>query len=162
VKESEAAGFAVELKAMALAYYPSRQLEDETILFYFDDLREYSLREVGAAMRQHVRTPGRCRWFPLPGDLIEIMTSERSKAATSEWVGVEHLIRTSGRYTEPCIADARTQAAICALGGWQLLCSAESERDLAGLRERFVAAFGEAGAAQRQSLPAGQGSALIG
>lgn len=128
------------LQAVAKGYY-DRELEAETLLWYYEDLREFEPAQIGRALRLHVRTPGRCRWFPKPGDLIELMRGAAPQMAEEAWRTVEKAIRTEGRYATVRFEDAQIGWVLAGMGGWVRACGASDQREFDSLRQEFQRAY---------------------
>ena len=136
MKAEELQAFTVELQALAKGYY-DKELQPETIIWYFEDLQHYTLEQVRQALRMHVRTPGRCNFFPKPGNLAELLEASGSERSSEAWVAVDRAVRHHGRYMTVHFDDGLIADVIEQMGGWAVICSAETERELLAKKADF-------------------------
>lgn len=136
-EEEKAAGVAIALQGTAKAYY-GMDLSTEAILLYHDALRAFDLDSIAAALRKHSCTPVRCRFFPKPGDLIELLQPSVEEQASAAWQTVERAVRTQGKYASVCFEDQSTRDVVQLMGGWVYMCSAANEREMEHRRMAFV------------------------
>lgn len=136
MKPEDLKAFTVELQALAKGYY-DRELQAETIIWYFEDLRHHTLERIRHALRLHVRTPGRCNFFPKPGNLEELLEASGSERSSEAWVAVDRAIRHHGRYMTVHFDDGLIAEVIEQMGGWAVICSAETERELLAKKADF-------------------------
>jgi hypothetical protein len=136
VKDADLKCFSLELITIAEAFY-DKKLAPEAVMIYFDALREYELGAVIAALREHVKTPGRCNFYPKPGNIEELIVGTKATAALRAWTKVERAIRTQGAYRSVVFDDAAVHLVIDEMGGWVRLCETGSEKDLEFQRNVF-------------------------
>lgn len=136
MKPEDLTAFTIELQALAKGYY-DRELQAETIIWYFEDLQHHTLEQVRYALRLHVRTPSRCNFFPKPGNLEELLAASGSERSSEAWVAVDRAIRHHGRYMSVQFDDGLIAGVIDRMGGWAAICSAESERELLAKKVDF-------------------------
>lgn len=129
--------FSQELVTVGVAFY-DKTVGPAVVVAYWEALKDYPLDKVVAALGQHVRTPGRCKFFPRPGDLIELIDGTAGAVAAQMWLLVDEQIRSAGRYVSVEFEDPVTAQVIEEMGGWTAVCSAESEKDLSFKRQEFV------------------------
>lgn len=130
--------FSQELVTVGVAFY-DKTVVPAVVVAYWEALKDYPLDKVVAALGQHVRTPGRCKFFPRPpGDLIELIDGTAGAVAAQMWLLVDEQIRSAGRYVSVDFEDPVTAQVIEEMGGWTAVCSAESEKDLSFKRQEFV------------------------
>lgn len=137
MREEELARFSLELITVADGFYDKKNLAGEVVLIYFNALRDYDLDAVIQALGEHVRTPGRCNFFPKPGSLIELIEGTKATAAMRAWSKVDKAIRSYGRNRSVVFDDAVIHAIVDEMGGWIKLCETGSERDLEFLKNNF-------------------------
>lgn len=126
--ESDLERFSQELVTVGVAFY-EKTVGSAVVVAYWEALKDYPLDQVVAALGQHVRTPGRCKFFPRPGDLIELIDGTAGAVAAQMWRLVDEQIRSAGRYVSVEFEDPVTAQVIEEMGGWTAVCSAETERD---------------------------------
>lgn len=136
--EADLKRFSQELVTVGVAFYERATVAPEVVVAYWEALKDYSIEEVIAALRAHVRAPGRCKFFPKPGELIELMDGSAAAAAARMWRHVDQQIRSAGRYVSVEFDDPATAQVIEEMGGWVAVCSSESERDHDFKRLEFV------------------------
>lgn len=122
---------------MADSCYDKKQVPAETVIIYFEGLREFSLEAVLRAMREHTSTPVRCKFWPKPGCIKELISGSRATEALRAWAKVERAIRSQGRYRSVAFDDGLIHAVIDEIGGWVKLCEVQSEKDLEFVRQGF-------------------------
>jgi hypothetical protein len=150
LKPEDLKAFTVELQALAKGYY-DKELQAETIIWYFEDLQHHTLDRVRHALRLHVRTPRRCNFFPKPGDLEELLAASGVERSSEAWVAVDRSIRHYGRYVSVQFNDGLIADVIEQMGGWVAVCSAETERDLLAKKADFCRRY--EGACLRGQVP---------
>lgn len=109
-----------------LAMYYGRQINTAAISMYVDDLLDFPIEEIAAAVSKYRKTPGNNR-FPLPADLIKIMRPKinpHSQAVELSSKIVE-MVSLCG-WTNPGAArEALGELGwqiVQRSGGWQFLC----------------------------------------
>ncbi len=137
MRDTDLQRFSLELLTITEAFYERRKLAPEAVLIYFDALREYDLEAVIAALRRHVKTPGRCDFFPKPGNIEELIVGTKATAALRAWTKVERAIRSHGGYRSVVFDDPVVHAVLDEMGGWVRLCEVGSEKDLEFQRNVF-------------------------
>lgn len=135
----DAGRFGALMRAYADSYYPERNLSDEAICLYFEELRSCAFDDISRALSAHVRSE-RCGRFPKPGDLLRHMSDAGEAALAPLWRDVLAQIRRVGRYGKPTFQDARTALAIEAMGGWEVIVQCPTEEDLAVRQREFMKA----------------------
>jgi hypothetical protein len=135
--EGDLQTFSQELVTVGVAFY-ERTIGPEVVVAYWEALKGYRVDQLVAALRKHVCSTGRCRFFPKPGDLIELIDGSSVAAAAQMWQQVDEKIRSSGRYVSVCFEDPVTAQVIEEMGGWTSVCSSETERDHDFKRQEFV------------------------
>lgn len=145
MNDDDLARFSLELITVADGFYDKKNLAAEVVLIYFNALREYDLDAVIQALGVHVRTPGRCNFFPKPGSLIELIDGTKATAAMRAWSKVDKAIRSYGRNRSVVFDDALIHAVVDEMGGWLKLCEAGSERDLEFLKNNFCKRYESSG-----------------
>ncbi len=145
MNDDDLARFSLELITVADGFYDKKNLAAEVVLIYFNALRDYDLDAVIQALGDHVRTPGRCNFFPKPGSLIELMDGTKATAAMRAWSKVDKAIRSYGRNRSVVFDDALIHAVVDEMGGWLKLCETGSERDLEFLKNNFCKRYEASG-----------------
>ena len=136
MKDADLKGFSLELITIAEAFY-DKKLAPEAVMIYFEALREYELSAVIAALREHVKPPGRCNFYPKPGSIEELIVGTKATAALRAWTKVERTIRTQGAYRSVVFDDPIVHLVLDEMGGWIRLCETGSEKDLEFQRNVF-------------------------
>lgn len=137
MRDDDLARFSLELITVADGFYDKKNLAAEVVLIYFNALRDYDLDSVIQALGEHVRTPGRCNFFPKPGSLIELIEGTKAAAAMRAWSKVDKAIRSYGRNRSVVFDDPVIHAVVDEMGGWLKLCETGSERDLEFAKNNF-------------------------
>jgi hypothetical protein len=140
VKEEDLEAFSKELLTIGEAFYEKRdksQIAPEVVMIYFDALREHSLHDVLRALRAHVKTPTRCKFWPKPGDIEELISGSRATASLEAWTKVEAAVRRQGRYRSVVFDDALIHAVLDDMGGWSCVCEVATEKDMQFQRQEF-------------------------
>lgn len=86
---------------------------------YFEDLADFDLERVCAALRQARRT---CKFFPKPVELRELIEGTAEDAAEQAWGAVLREIRRVGWVGTPNLEPRVLRAVNELWGGWQRLC----------------------------------------
>ncbi len=136
MKDADLKRFSLELITIAEAFY-DKKLAPEAVMIYFDALREYEIEAVVAALREHVKTPGRCNFYPKPGNIEEIIVGTKATAALRAWTKVERAIRAHGGYRSVVFDDPLVHLVLDEMGGWVRLCEVGSDKDLEFQRNLF-------------------------
>lgn len=132
--------FSKELLTIAEGFYEKsdkKQLPPEAVMIFFEALREHSLDDVLRALRLHVKTPQRCKFWPKPGDIEELISGSRATASLEAWTKVEAAVRRHGRYRSVVFDDALIHLVVEDMGGWPRLCEVASEKDMEFQRQEF-------------------------
>lgn len=132
--------FSRELLTIGEGFYEKvdkKQLAAEAVLIFFEALREHSLDDVLRALRLHVKTPQRCKFWPKPGDIEELISGSRAIASLEAWTKVETAVRRHGRYRSVVFDDALVHVILEDMGGWPRLCEVASEKDMEFQRQEF-------------------------
>lgn len=132
--------FSKELLTIGEAFYEKwdkRQIAPEAVMIFFEALREHSLQDVLRALRLHVKTPIRCKFWPKPGDIEELISGSRAIASLEAWTKVEAAIRRHGRYRSVVFDDALVHVVVDDMGGWSRLCEVPTEKDMEFQRQEF-------------------------
>lgn len=137
MKDEDLARFSTAFLVMADSCYDKKQVPAETVIIYFEGLKEFSLDAVLRAMREHTSTPVRCKFWPKPGCIKELISGSRATEALRAWTKVEKTIRSYGRYRSVVFDDGAIHAVIDEMGGWVKLCDVQSEKDLEFVRHGF-------------------------
>lgn len=87
------------------------------------------------------KAAGRCRFFPVPAELRELAGEHRGgDSAIFAWEIAREAISSFGTYRSVAFDDPVINAAIRALGGWDVLCRMTSD-DAPFRRKDFLAAY---------------------
>jgi len=79
----------------------------------------------------------RCRFFPKPAELLELISGPETDKAMLAWLRVDKAVRTIGNYESIDFADDRAiNSTIEAMGGWVALCNT-SEAEWKWKRKEF-------------------------
>lgn len=120
------------------------ELVGKRILAYYEILVPYGREAVLSAIRQ---AAGRCKFFPKPAELIEIITGGKGGGQDSAvaWQVVVRALEDIGAYSNVEFSDGAVAAAIEGLGGWVDLCRMSyDDLSLQRIPARFAALYAEA------------------
>ena len=98
---------------MQVAY--GKQPAPAIIRMDFNILSDFSLEQVRFALTEHRRTGS---FAPQPADIVRIIKGDIEGQALKAAENVEWAVSRRGPYISPVFDDRRTQAVVCALGGW--------------------------------------------
>lgn len=128
---------------------------------YFDALRDFSLEEATAAMREALRT---CKFFPKPVELRELVDGDADTNADQGWAELIREVRRVGYMGTPDFTDGRIAMAIVDIwGSWRRLCETLPGEgpELVGWVKQFKSAYRSQGVrARTDALAAGMPSAI--
>ncbi len=98
---------------MQVAY--GKQPAPAVVRMDFNILAEFSLEQVKNALVEHRKTGS---FAPQPADIVRIINGDIEGQALKAAEKVEWAVSRRGPYISPVFDDRRTQAVVCALGGW--------------------------------------------
>lgn len=147
MKDEDLKRFSMELITIADAFY-DKKLAPEAVMIYFEALREYEIEAVIAALREHVKTPNRCNFYPKPGAIEELIVGTKATASMRAWTKVERAIRAHGAYRSVVFDDPLIHVVLDEMGGWIRLCEVGSEKDLEFQRNLFCKRYEVTGKAE--------------
>lgn len=128
---------------------------------YFDAMRDFSLEEANAAIREALRT---CKFFPKPVELREMVEGDVDANADRGWAEVIREVRRVGYTGVPAFADPKVLAAVCDIwGSWSRLCETlpGEGAELVGWVKQFKSAYRSQGVrARTDALAAGMPTGL--
>lgn len=148
MRDEDLETFSKELLTIGEVFYEKKdknQLAPEVVMLWFDALREHALQDVLRALRTHVKTPVRCKFWPKPGDIEELICGSRATAALEAWTKVDGAVRQQGRYRSVVFDDPMIHAVLAAMGGWQAICDVATERDMQFQRQEFCRRYEDFG-----------------
>lgn len=128
---------------------------------YFDALRDFSLEEATAAIREALRT---CKFFPKPVELRELVDGDADTNADQGWAEVIREVRRVGYMGWPHFTDSRIEMVVVDVwGSWSRLCQTLPGEgpELVGWMKQFKSAYRSQGVrARTDALAAGMPSNL--
>lgn len=106
--------------AMAvLAEVLNEPMSTVRIKAYFEDLSDYELPAVCAALAEARRT---CKWFPKPAEVRALLEGRAEDGAEVAWAAIQREIRRVGYLGVPALDDRALRAVNELWGGWRRLC----------------------------------------
>lgn len=121
---ADARVFAAELAGLAEVF--GETLSDVRARLYFDALSSLTLDEVRAAMRRAIQ---RCRFFPKPAELLELLQGSADDQAEVAWSRFLHALTHHGTYTSVDFGDPTLHAVLeTQFGGWHEAWKLETEQ----------------------------------
>ena len=110
--------------------------DSETLEIIFDDLRDYPLEQVLAALKNHRKTS---QFIPKPADIVNFIKNAESTAAES-WSLVEWSIMNFGPRAV-CFEDTRIAITINKMGGYFFLINHLTDQNDDFYRKEFIDIF---------------------
>ena len=92
-----------------------KEISDTLKTAYWSVLKPYTDGQCKAAFESVIAT---CRFFPKPAELLELLGSGESDAATLAWLEVDRAVRQIGPYESVSFEDPAINSTIEAMGGW--------------------------------------------
>lgn len=119
------------LLAMTAEAYDVPAMSKARLVMMFDDLSEYRVDEIAAALKAHRKT---CKWFPKVSEIIERIRPDNAQAAMLAWSTMLPLLRNSRAARS---SDPLTEAVVRDLGGWIAL-GQKSAAELVWVEKEFA------------------------
>ena len=139
---SEATELAKMLGAMAELY--GHKLTDAQLALYIATMADFPLASVRAAAKTYMRAPG-SKWFPKPGELVELIDGNPEDRANQAWLALGEAIRWVGAWKPLVVADRCWAKAVeQVFGGWPEACEARGEMNeptWQAKRKEFASAY---------------------
>ena len=110
--------------------------DSETLEIIFDDLRDYPLEQVLAALKNHRKTS---QFMPKPADIVNFIKNAESSAAES-WSLVEWSIMNFGPRAV-CFEDTRIAITLNKMGGYFYLINNLTDKNEDFYRKEFIEMF---------------------
>ena len=110
--------------------------DSETLEIIFDDLRDYPLEQVLAALKNHRKTS---QFMPKPADIVNFIKNAESSAAES-WSLVEWSIMNFGPRAV-CFEDTRIAITLNKMGGYFFLINHLTDKNDDFYRKEFIDIF---------------------
>ena len=108
--------FAVELGGLAEVF--AENVSTARAEAYFIALADYTIETVREAFGRAIK---RCKWFPRPAELREIVEGSTEGRAALAWARLLKAIEHVGTYRSVDFGDPILHAAVVAMGGWSEL-----------------------------------------
>lgn len=146
------------LIAVTAEAYDMPNLSKARLAMMFEDLREYSIDQVAAALRAHRLA---CKWFPKVSELVERLQPKTDQVAMVAWAALLPLLRDSRHAVS---ADPVTERVVQDLGGWLRLGHAAQDQ-LVWTEKEFVKRYqiyAEHGTDTQALMAPRQGLKLVG
>ena len=119
--------------------YYDKEVSEYVLGCWVEDLGQFPVSDVEAALIRHRRDPQRGQWAPKTADILRQLKGDAAEAAHLAWNRVLSEIKRVGSYGKPDISPAAREA-VFSLGGWSVFCHSQ-EKDLHFLQRRFADAF---------------------
>ncbi|MCE3025754.1 DUF6475 domain-containing protein [Salinicola sp. DM10] len=119
----------------------NRSVTPGTIELVFRALQQLDLDEVQRALTLHIQSPDTGQFPPKPGDVIKFARGDSQSRTLQAWAKVERAIRSVGHYRDVAFDDPLIHSALERMGGWTSVATADTEKDLVWLRQRFEAQY---------------------
>lgn len=152
----------LDVLELLASFYPGFEITDRTIAGYALVWADQDFEAMCQAALQYARTGE--RFFPSPGQLIELVREARDSAPLAEvaWSEVRRAIHDVGHLRDPKWSHPRVGAAqTAALGGWAVFCRTALHAEMPSHRARFIAAYQSIGEAERAEAERSSAGALL-
>jgi hypothetical protein len=120
MKPTDMSAFAKLWMRLGVRY--SKTITEFTIDEYWQDLVEFDLVTIKAAIHAHILNADRGQYFPQSADVIRHMLGDSQSRALKAWSKVNKAIRHIGSYQSLVFDDCLIHAVIDEMGGWITLC----------------------------------------
>jgi hypothetical protein len=119
-----------------IADYYGRNLREETILLYWEGLKQYDYSAVEKAFWTHTQNPDSGQFMPKIADVAKYLKGRTTDQASQAWSKVDKAMRHVGTYQDVCFDDAIIHRVIEDMGGWILL-GMKTQEDWTFLQNQF-------------------------
>lgn len=119
-----------------IADYYGRNLREETILLYWEGLKQYDYAAVEKAFWTHTQNPDSGQFMPKIADVSKYLKGRTSDQASQAWSKVDKTMRHVGTYQDVCFDDLIIHRVIEDMGGWIAL-GMKNEEDWTFLQNQF-------------------------
>lgn len=138
---SNKAEFAKTFYAMGEFY--TKQVSEELLFMYFDDLLEFSIEEIKHGAKLHRQDPNHGTFFPKPADIIRHL--QTGKLSTEDkallaWAQIQHELRKHGAYGNLELDDKQAIAALKSFTSWKEFCMAPVS-DMTWMQKKFISMY---------------------
>ena len=127
----------------AMGEFYTKQVSEELLFMYFDDLLEFSIEDIKHGAKCHRQDPNHGTFFPKPADIIRhLQTGKLSTEQKAElaWAQVNQELRKHGAWGNLELDDKQGIAALKAFTTWKEFCLMDASK-MTWAKKEFISHY---------------------